>query len=92
MSLLIRLGGVDRIKCSTVYKNILDEIINCLLGCRGRLKYFFRALISKQLSDACETSTVGITSYIRCLFQLMSLFLLLSQISHLVSLYLVVIH
>lgn len=41
------LGMVDRIKSFTGYKNILDEIINYLLGCRGRLEYFFRALISK---------------------------------------------
>lgn len=42
------LGMVDRIKCFTVFRNILDEIINYLLGCRGMLKYFFRAQISKQ--------------------------------------------
>lgn len=80
---------VDRTKCFTVFKNILDEIkiINYLRGCRGRVKYFFRTLISKQHTDACETSTVGITSYIRYIVQLMSVCLLLSQINHLVSLY-----
>lgn len=69
-----------------MYKNTLDEIINYLLGCRGRLKYFFRALISKQHVWCMWNISCGDYFIYQVPFSVMSVCLLLSQISYLSAL------